>query len=126
MKIEHAAVSSLQDDPRILRRAAEILSASTKWNRHDTRICKPKDKTWSLFCAMEKAALDVLGEDRYRAVALQEVRFAAEDAMKGMKVPFQHRMTDYNNLPSTRFEDITNVLKVATDRVSARLASQIK
>jgi hypothetical protein len=47
-----------------------------------------------------------IGEDSYRAVALQEVRFAAEDAMKGMKVQFRHRLTDYNNLPSTRFEDI--------------------
>ena len=115
-----------EDDLRILKRAAEILSTPTKWNRHDTRICKLNDKTWSLFCAMEKASLDELGENRYRAVATQEVRFAAEDAMKGMKVQFQHRLTDYNNLPSTRFEDIKNVLKVATDRVSARLASQIK
>jgi hypothetical protein len=114
------------DDLRILKRADEILSTPTKWSRHDTRICKPKDKTWSLFCAMEKASLDVLGEDRYRAVALQEVRFACEDAMKGMKVQFQHRLTDYNNLPSTRFEDIKNVLKVATDRVSTGLASQNK
>jgi hypothetical protein len=30
---------------------------------------------------------------------------------------------DFNNLPDTRFEDIHNVLRVATTRVAARLAA---
>ena len=38
----------------------------------------------------------------------------------------EHRMTDYNNLPSAAFSDIKRVLKMATDRVSARLATQRK
>jgi hypothetical protein len=33
-------------------------------------------------------------------------------------------MMDYNNLPTTRFEDIKRILSVATTRVSERLASQ--
>jgi hypothetical protein len=63
-------------------------------------------------------------EERHRAVALQGVRFAAEEAMKGIKIPFHHRLTNYSNLSSTWFGDIKNVLKVATDRVSARLAAR--
>jgi hypothetical protein len=35
-------------------------------------------------------------------------------------------LTDYNNLPSTTFEDIKHVLNVARDRVAARLAAQKK
>ncbi len=116
--------SVTEEDLRVLKRADEILSKPAAWNRHDTRICVPHDNTWSLFCSLQKAALDVFGQERYRAVALQEVRFAVEDLMNGMNVQFQHRMTDYNNLPSTRFADIKNVLKVATDRVAARLAAQ--
>jgi hypothetical protein len=110
------------DDLRILKRADAILSSAAVWNRHDTRVCKPADRTWSLFCAMEKASLDVLGEYRHREVALQEVRFAVEDATKG--VEFEHRMMDYNNLPTTRFEDIKHILEVAARRVSDRLAAQ--
>jgi hypothetical protein len=110
------------EDLRILQRAEKILASPAVWNRHDTRICKRTDKTWSLFCALEKASLDVLGEYRHREVALQEVRFAVEDVTKGIE--FEHRLMDYNNLASTKFEDITHVLKVATDRVSARLAAQ--
>jgi hypothetical protein len=113
-----------EEDLRILKRADSLLSTAAAWNRHDTRNCKPKATTWSLFCVMEKASEDVLGHLGYRAVALQEVRFVVEDAMRGSKTPFVHRLTDYNNLPSTRFDDIKNVLKIATDRVSARLISQ--
>ena len=111
-----------EEDVRILQRADKILASAAVWNRHDTRVCKPTDRTWSLFCALEKASLDVLGEYRHREVALQEVRFAVEDATKGQD--FEHRLMDYNNLPSTRFEDIKRVLKVATDRVAARLERQ--
>jgi hypothetical protein len=110
------------DDLRILQRADQILSAPAVWNRRDTRTCKPSDRTWSLFCALEKASLEVLGEYRHREAALQEVRFAIMDATHNR--PFEHRLMDYNNLASTRFEDIKAVLKVAADRVSAKLASQ--
>jgi hypothetical protein len=110
------------EDLRILQRADKILVSPAVWNRHDTRICKPTDKIWSLFCALEKASLDVLGEYRHREVALQEVRFAVEDVTKG--IDFEHRLMDYNNLASTKFEDIKHVLKVATERVGVRLAAQ--
>lgn len=118
------------DDLLILRHADKILSSAAVWNRHDTRICKPTDRTWSLFCALEKASLEVLGEYRHREVALQEVRFAINDATKGTdfehRHPPRHRLMDYNNLASTRFQDIKHVLKVATDRVNAKLDSQTK
>jgi hypothetical protein len=110
------------EDLRILERADQILVSPAVWNRHDTRECQPQDKVWSLFCAMEKASLDVLGEYRHREVALQEVRFAVEDATKGIE--FEHRMMDYNNLQSTTFRDIKNILAVATRRVRERLAAQ--
>jgi hypothetical protein len=71
---------------------------------------------------MEKASLDVVGEYRHRDVALQEVRFAVEDATKGIE--FEHRMMDYNNLESTKFEDIKKILAIATGRVRTRLAAQ--
>jgi hypothetical protein len=110
------------EDLKILQRADKILASAKTWNRHDTRVCHATDRTWSLFCALDKASLEVLGEYRHREVALQEVRFAVEDATKGLE--FEHRLMDYNNLPSTTFEDIKRVLKVATDRVAARLVAQ--
>lgn len=112
------------DDLLILKRADEILSDETKWNRKDDRTCKPEDKIWSLFCALQKASIEVLGKYDHRRVALQEVRFAIEDVTKGRE--FEHRLMDYNNLATTQFKDIKQVLKMATEKVEARLKEKKK
>lgn len=111
-----------KEDLQILERASAILSSAAVWNRHDTRECHPSDKTWSLFCALEKASREVLEEYRHREVALQEVRFAIEDVTDGRE--FNHRLMDYNNLPSTQFADIRRVLTIATHRVRVRLTER--
>ena len=122
-------------DLRILQRAEALLKDPASWNRHDDRICSDDEATGkrSLFCALQKADTEVLGTYEHRNVALQEVRFAVEDAtrdrrtammidaLRHLKLP--HRLMDFNNLPDTRFEDIHNVLRVATTRVAARLAA---
>src|SRR5262245_1248185 len=111
-------------DLRILDRADSILSDPAKWNRHDNRICTPADTTWSLFCALQRASVEVLGEYDHRRAALQEVRFAIEAAAPGKQ--FEHRLRDYNNLSTTRFEDIKGVLRAARQRVAIRLGATMK
>ena len=107
---------------RLLKRATELLSSSSVWNRHDTRICLPGERKLSLFCALEKAQLDLFGEYLHRSVALQEVRFAIEDVTDGQN--FEHRLMDFNNLRSTEFADIKRVLTIATHRIRVRLDAQ--
>jgi hypothetical protein len=111
-------------DLRILERADAILSDSAKWDRQDDRVCTPEDTTWSLFCALQRASVEVLGGYDHRRAALQEVRFAIEAAAPSQV--FEHRLRDYNNLPATRFEDIKTVLHVARRRVADRLAGTEK
>ena len=48
-------------DLRLLQCADELLSSPARWDRHDTRICLPSAKSLSLFCALQKASLDLLG-----------------------------------------------------------------
>jgi hypothetical protein len=109
------------DDVRILTRAAELLKNESMWNRADDRECADDEATGkrSLFCALQKACIDVLGSYDHRRAALQEVRFAVEDATRGRD--FEHRLRDFNNLPSTRLADVRAVLQVALDRVKSRL-----
>ena len=108
-------------DLAILDGADAILAEEADWNRHDTRECPPGATTFSLFCALQKASTDVLGVYDHRRAALQEVRFAVEDASKGRE--FEHRLMDYNNLPETRFSDIKRILAAARARVTARLGA---
>jgi hypothetical protein len=109
------------DDVRILARADELLGEPSMWNRADDRKCDDDDSTGkrSLFCALHRACIDVLGVYDHRRAALQEVRFAVEDAARGQN--FAHRLMDFNNLPSTQFADIKAVLGVAKERVQQRL-----
>jgi hypothetical protein len=112
------------DDLRILEKAQELLKNEAAWNRQDDRECTDDEASGkrSLFCALQKACIDVLGRYDHRRVALQEVRFAVEDATRGRE--FEHRLRDFNNLPETRLADIKRVLRVATERVKARLHSR--
>ena len=109
------------DDLRILQKADELLKDESVWNRQDDRECQDDEATGkrSLFCALQKACIDVLGAYDHRRVALQEVRFAVEDATRGQD--FEHRLRDFNNLPTTQLADIKKVLRVATDRVKSGL-----
>jgi hypothetical protein len=109
------------EDLRILTRVNEILRDESVWNRQDDRQCDDDNTRgrWSLFCALEQACIDVLGQYDHRRVALQEVRFAVEDATRGRQ--FAHRLMDFNNLPETQFGDVKRVLQVAAERVATRL-----
>jgi uncharacterized protein (DUF433 family) len=49
--------------------------------------------------------------------ATREVRRVIEELNPGRT--FQHRLMDYNNLPTTRFEDIKKVLQMTRDRLAA-------
>jgi hypothetical protein len=112
------------EDVLILTKAAALLKDESVWNRADDRICNDDEAAGrrSLFCALQKACIDVIGVYDHRRVALQEVRFAVEDATRGQS--FEHRLRDFNNLPTTRLSDIQAVLKVAIDRVRSRLPSR--
>ena len=113
-----------EDDVRILVKARELLKDASVWNRQDDRECDDDERTGkrSLFCALQKACIDVLGSYDHRRVALQEVRFAVEDATRGND--FEHRLRDFNNLRETQFKDVIAVLQTATDRVRARLKAE--
>jgi hypothetical protein len=108
-----------ENDLRILDGAAALLADESHWNRHDTRECEAKATTLSLFCALHKASIEVLGKYDHRRVALQEVRFAVEEVSGGRE--FEHRLMDFNNLPETSIGDVRKVLAIAHFRVTERL-----
>ena len=109
------------DDLRILEKADALLKDESAWNRNDERACDDDRATGkvSLFCALETACTEVLGEYDHRRAALQEVRFVVEEATRGRQ--FEHRLMDFNNLPETRFDDVKQVLRTSAQRVAARL-----
>ena len=110
-------------DVRIVRRAREILKSPSNWNRPDSRICPPEATTFSLYCALERATIEVGGKFEHRGAAMQEARFVI-DAIAPNHKDYKHRLMDYNNDPTTTFADIQRVLRLLEDRIDERLTEQ--
>lgn len=118
-----------QEDLRIAQRARAILNSAANWNRADTRVCRvklckngcpTKAKTFSLYCALQKATDEVTDNFEHRGAAMQEARFVIDEIATNRK-DFQHRLQGYNNDPTTTFADIQEVLRQLEVRTSKRL-----
>jgi len=103
---------------RILDRANAILSSEAVWNRADTRECPAGETSFSLFCALHDACIEVLGQYEHRRAALQEVRFVIEERVHK---DYEHRLMGFNNDPATTFADVKDVLRSAKERIAKRI-----
>jgi hypothetical protein len=112
-------IVTTEKDVKLIRRASEILSNPSVWSRKDNRECPDSAKTFSLYCALYKASIELNGEFDHRLGAIEEVRRTVEEFSKNKK--YEHRLMEYNNDTTTSFEDIKNVLKTTQARLAARL-----
>lgn len=110
------------DDVRILQRAEQILDSPAKWNRNDNRNCPADAKTFSLYCAIERATDEITGHFAHRGAAMQEARFVIDPIAE--KRHYEHRLMNYNNDPTTTLADIQHVLRTAETNVQRELAQQ--
>lgn len=102
-------------DAAIIRRAAGILSSDAVWNRADNRECPATATTWSIYCAMEKATIEVTGGFHHRRPALEAVREIVEKRSAGRG--YHHRLMDYNNDPTTHLSDVQSLFREALQRI---------
>ena len=102
-------------DLRILQTARQILVDEAAWDREDDRVCEPTDTTFSLYCAMHRATIDVTGEFHHRHPALQSVRVVVQSMWSARYR--SHRLMDFNNHPDTTLGDIQATLAEAERRI---------
>jgi hypothetical protein len=100
-----------QLDRRIIERASEILSSPSAWNRNDNRKCPAAASTWSIYCAMQQATIEITGAADHRRPAMEVVRTIIDERSAGRS--YQHRLMDYNNDLSTRLEDVQSLFREA-------------
>lgn len=109
-------------DVRILEQTQVILSGENKWVRGEETQCDREAKTFTLFCALQKASFDITNDFQLRRPALEEVRLVIDSRSE---IALDRRILDFNNLETTDFADIQSVLNEALVRIRARLeASQ--
>ena len=110
-----AEVPSNAVDREILVRASQILSSDSVWNRADDRKCPASATKWSIYCAVEKAQIDVAGGFHHRRPAGELVRTIVDERTKARN--YNHRMMDYNNDPTTKLADVQSLFAEAIARI---------
>jgi len=110
-------------DLRIVQQAKKILNSPARWNRSDTRVCPAGAKSFSLYCALEKATDEVTGNFQHRSAVMQEARFVIDEIAPNRRT-YEHRLMDYNNDPTTTFADIQKVFRLLEERIMERLTKE--
>lgn len=110
-----------EHDVAIVERAIRLLDDESKWSRQDDRKCDAEDGTLSLYCALYAASIEITGEFRHRAAALQEVRYAIDAARPD--ADYAHRLMDYNNDPAVTFSDLHGMLDEALRNLQRKSGS---
>jgi hypothetical protein len=99
-------------DEKIVRRASAILSTEAAWKKGtDDRVCPPDATVWSIYCAMEKATIEVTGAFNHRRPSLQLVREIVDERSAGRN--YEHRLKDYNNDVRTHLSDVQSLFTEA-------------
>ncbi len=100
-------------DVQILERANDILLSESVWSKEDDRKCQDDiaSNKYSLFCALYKASMDVVGEYDHRKPALQQVRWIIDNQYKERLA--SHRLMDFNNHSNTNFDEVKELLQEA-------------
>jgi hypothetical protein len=111
-----------QADLQIIRRARRLLDSPTKWNRADNRKCPADAKTFSLYCALEMATVEVGQAFEHRGAALQEMRFVIDEITAARN--YDHRLMDYNNDPTTTFADVQEIFRITESLLALRLKAE--
>jgi hypothetical protein len=102
-------------DKEILERASTIITSDAVWNRADNRKCPADATTWSIYCAVERAMIEVTGGFNHRRPAGQLVREIVDERSANRN--YSHRMMDYNNDPRTALADVRSLFADAIARI---------
>lgn len=102
-------------DREIVRRADALLSSVSVWNRADNRRCPASAKTWSIYCAMQRATELASCGAHHRRPAMETVRVVIEERTAGRN--YKHRLMDYNNDTTTRLADVHSAFAEALSRM---------
>ena len=124
VRFEESELPPSAVDLRIVQAARRILDHEAAWDRRDDRICEAADTSFSLYCAMHRATIEVTGEFHHRQPALQSVRFVVQAVWSARYS--DHRLMDFNNHPETTLADVHATLAEAEGRIRESLTGMVR
>jgi len=99
-----------QGDLEIIRLTKKILNDEIYWNNLDDRNCDDDiaNKSYSLYCAIKIASLEIENRYNHRNAVLQKLRHLIDEKYPGVK--WKHRLMDFNNMDNIQYKDIEAIL----------------
>ena len=105
-----------EEDLRMIVIAKKMLSEEKYWHKEDDRNCDDDlaNKSFSIYCALRMASLEVEEKYNHRNAVLQKLRHLIEEKFPNKK--WKHRLMDFNNMPEVTFADVQEMLaKIETE-----------
>lgn len=110
-------------DYLIIQTARKILASEDDWNREDNRKCPEAATTWSIYCALILASVEVSGGYHHRRPALQVVRTVVQKRRERRSYRYRHPLMDYNNDKTTQIEDVGSLFDQAEEIIIRSIQS---
>src|SRR6185295_14181742 len=111
-------------DRDIIRRASTMLSSMETWNRADNRRCPGRTTAWSVYCALDRAAVEVACGTHHRGPAMEAVRVIVDERSAGRN--YEHRLMDYNNDSTTTLADVRSLFAEALRRLNGSRLDSVR
>ena len=111
-----------EQDIIVLRRASEFLNEENNWDKNKDRHCLIWEKK-SLFCAIALAQKEINGVYIHGSTSIQQVRYIIDEIYEDRWSV--HPIMEFNNHSETSFADVENTLRLAIQRIEARLNNEL-
>lgn len=108
-----------ESDLRIIRKTKDMLKDRDSWHKNDDRDCEDdiQNNSFSLFCALKSASIEIEGDYNHRNAIMQKIRHTIVKLFPNKK--WEHRLRDFNNMPETDFIVLMDLLnRVERDVIS--------
>ncbi len=106
-------------DLEILELAEATMSDERVWDRSANRRCSPSAVTWTLYCALRDATVEVTGEFHDRQPALVILREVIDGVFR--EFAFERPLIDYNTYEDAILVEMHRLLSSAQARVRQQL-----
>ncbi len=105
-------------DIAIVRGALQLLHHEEQWNQNDDRVCDQRT-SYSVFCALFHASINVDGQYRHLRPAMKTVRDTIEQRYPRQ---YDHVLVGFNNADETTLEDVRGVLRQAIEELKKKMS----
>ena len=122
-KIDHDPdVPVTTTDLKIIRKAKDLLKGEKSWHKNDDRDCEDdiENGSYSLFCALKSASIEMEGGYNHRNAIMQKIRHTIVQMYPDKE--WEHRLKDFNNMPETDFDVLMDLL----NRVESEVVKELE